>query len=270
MHGIDYVETGRGAAVLFIPGSYSTHAAWRPIQKLLSQPCRFIGTSLCGYGSTPETRTRDDDGIAHEVRVIEAAARRAGGPVHLVGHSFGGTVALAAALSGSVNVASLTLFEANPLALLRRSMAALYRGALETSHVFAAAVAAGDPDAPGLIIDFWGGDQTFAMMPESVRSYCRESAPANVLDWGTDFGFDPSTEAIAALDLPVLLVRGALANPAMVAMTDLLQQLLPRSRPKIVESAGHFLISTHAPECAALLEAFLRECTTLRQPAMQH
>jgi pimeloyl-ACP methyl ester carboxylesterase len=67
------ILAGHGPTVLFLPGSYSTPAAWR------------------------------------------AAG---GGPVHLVGHSFGGTVALAAALAGGFGIASLTLFEANPLAVL--------------------------------------------------------------------------------------------------------------------------------------------------------
>ncbi|UVK40922.1 alpha/beta hydrolase [Mesorhizobium sp. AR10] len=104
MSSIDYVETGSGPAVLFVPGSFSTHAAWRPIQKLLPAAYRMVGTSLCGYGATPETRTRNDFGMQHELRIIEHAARRIGGPVHLVGHSFGGTVALAAALANSINM----------------------------------------------------------------------------------------------------------------------------------------------------------------------
>ncbi|TIX11175.1 MAG: alpha/beta fold hydrolase, partial [Mesorhizobium sp.] len=95
----------------------------------------MIGPSLCGYGATAETRGRDDFGMRHELRIIEHAARRAGEPVHLVGHSFGGTVALAAALANSIDVASLSLFEANPLALLdRQSRRDLYDAVLELSR----------------------------------------------------------------------------------------------------------------------------------------
>lgn len=119
MRGIDYVETGSGPTILFVPGSYSTHAAWRPIQKLLAPAYRMVGTSLCGYGTTLETRTREDCGMQHEVRIVEEVTRRTGERVHLVGHSFGGTVALAAALCNSFDVASLAIFEANPLALIR-------------------------------------------------------------------------------------------------------------------------------------------------------
>ena len=57
--------------------------------------------------------------------------------MHLVGHSFGGTVALAAALANSIDVASLSLFEANPLALLNRQLLVLGRSSASpgSSHL---------------------------------------------------------------------------------------------------------------------------------------
>ena len=74
-HNIDYQETGEGSAVLFVPGSYSTPAAWGAMQKRLPQRYRFIGTSICGYGATDETRSLGGLGMEHQVRVIEAVAR---------------------------------------------------------------------------------------------------------------------------------------------------------------------------------------------------
>ena len=63
-------------------------------------------TSLLGYGGTAERRTAGDPSIAHEAAVVELVARKAGGPVHLIGHSFGGLVALAVALRGRVTLGS--------------------------------------------------------------------------------------------------------------------------------------------------------------------
>ncbi|WP_368801686.1 alpha/beta fold hydrolase [Neoaquamicrobium sediminum] len=88
--------------------------------------------------------------------------RRAGGHVHLVGHSFGGTVALAAGLGRAIDVASVSLFEANPLSVLRaHPNYALHQEAYALSRQFEAEVD-DDPFAAGLFIDFWGGDGTFA------------------------------------------------------------------------------------------------------------
>lgn len=256
---IDCIESGEGPAVLFIPGAYSTPAAWRQVQRGVAQGRRLVATSLCGYGGTGDSRTAKNFDVGHEVRVVEAVARHVDAPVHLVGHSFGGMVALAAALSGRIEVVSLALFEANPLALLQsHGDGAVYKETLRMSRDFEAAVAAGEPDAPGRIIDFWGGAGVYAAMPEAVRAYCQQTCAVNVLDWRTAFGFDVAPADLASLQIPVLLVRGALANPAMVQMTDVMAEHLPNVRPMVVEGAGHFLITTHAAQCAALLDSWLQ------------
>ena len=256
---IDYVESGEGPVVLFLPGSYSTTAAWRQVQRHLNPGYRLVATSLCGYGGTTDTRSRQDCGIEHEVQVVQELIRHIGQPVHLVGHSFGGTVALAAALSRTVDIASLSLFEANPIPLIREHGGGkLYGETLRMSQAFEAAVNAGEQDAPARVIDFWGGPGVFAAMPDAVKAYCRETAAVNVLDWRTVTS-DITANDCAALDIPVLLVRGGEANPAMVAITDTLRSCLPDVRHFAVDGAGHFLITSHAPRCAELLSAFLNE-----------
>jgi pimeloyl-ACP methyl ester carboxylesterase len=267
-HSIDYQESrpgsaggpGEGPAVLFVPGSYSTPAAWTGLRKRLPPNYRCIATSICGYGGTGETRGLDDFDMAHEVRVVEAVARHAGAPVHLVGHSFGGTIALAAALAGRVDVRSIATFEANPLALIReRGRADLYAETFEMSQAFERAHDAGERDAAGRIIDFWGGAGSFAAMPEPVRDYCRATTFANVLDWRTAFAFQASLADYSRLTVPAMIVRGGLANPAMVEISDGLAAGLPNARAESVEGASHFLITSHADACARLLTDFLAQ-----------
>ncbi len=95
---IDYAESGSGPTVVLVPGSCSTGAAWRPMMAQWGDRFRYVTTSLLGYGGTAERRTIDDPSIDHEIDALDAVIRRAGGPVHLVGHSYGGMVSLAAAL----------------------------------------------------------------------------------------------------------------------------------------------------------------------------
>ena len=255
---IEFWESGAGTPILFVPGSFSTAAAWRPLQNHLPGGFRFVGTSLCGYGGTAETRRFDDHDMDHEIAVIEAAARRIGEPIHLVGHSFGGTVALATALKGRLDVLSLATFEANPLNLMRESGAHdLYASVRRTSDAFEQAQRSGERNAAGRIIDFWGGEGSFGGLPEGVQDYCRLTAPTNVLDWHTAFGFQLTVEAVSRLEIPVLVARGAMANEAMVVISDTFSEALPNSETEIVEGASHFLISTHASECARLLCRFL-------------
>jgi len=97
---IDYDERGFGPTVVLVPGSCSTGAAWRPITEAWGERFRTVTTSLLGYGGTAERRTRDNTSISYEAAIVETVMRQAGGRVHLVGHSFGGLVALAVAIRG--------------------------------------------------------------------------------------------------------------------------------------------------------------------------
>src|SRR5262249_20695652 len=116
---IDYDESGTGPTIVLVPGSCSTGAAWRPVIAGWADRYRCVTTSLLGYGRTTERRRADDPCISHESAIVESVIRRAGGRAHLVGHSFGGLVALTVALRGKVPVASLTILEAPALELLR-------------------------------------------------------------------------------------------------------------------------------------------------------
>jgi pimeloyl-ACP methyl ester carboxylesterase len=63
---IDYDETGDGPTIIFVPGSCSTGAAWRPVIAALNGGFRCVTTSLLGYGGTAERRPARDASIAHE------------------------------------------------------------------------------------------------------------------------------------------------------------------------------------------------------------
>ena len=253
---IDLTVRGEGPTLLFISGSFSTGAAWRPLLAELPLAARTATLSLCGYGQTVETRSLGNHGIAHEVAVVRSALDQLATPVTLVGHSFGGTVALAAALQVPEQVAGLVLFEANPMDVLRL---AGQRRLLEEGRflaaAFEAAVSANVPDAPALVIDYWDGPGSFARLPAPVRDYCRERASTNVLDWRSDFGF--AADELASIRCPVVLGRGARANAAMVAMTEAMERLLPAARACVVDGAGHFPIATHPAACAKLIAEFM-------------
>lgn len=256
---IDYEEVGEGPAILFVPGSYATPSAWRGVQNALPKGYRFVSTSQCGYGKTAETRSLADCGIEHNAAVVRAAAKRAGTPVHLVGHSWGALTALAAVLEGGIDVLSLTCFEANPWwPLAWKGRDDLIDDMRRMAAGFEEAVDRGDADACGIILDYWGEPGSFASMPPKAQDYCRSVAHANVLDWRGHRHYELSAEDMRRLDVPTLFVRGSLANPAMVVITGALAEHAPQSRLEVVDGANHFLVGTHPAACAALLHDHIR------------
>ena len=202
---IDYDETGSGPAIVLVPGSCSTGAAWRGVMAEWGGAFRCVTTSLPGYGRTAERRPEDDPSIAHLAEAIEAVITHAGGPVHLVGHSFGGLVSVAVALRGKARLASLTVLEAPAIELLREhGEEAHYATFKQMSAVYFAAFAGGDSEAVTHMVDFYGGPGTFASWPERVRVYAIETTPVNIRDWATAFAF-PLAAALPAIRVPTLI-----------------------------------------------------------------
>ncbi len=260
MREIDFQESGTGTPILFVPGSFSTPVAWRPIQKHLPDHYCFISFSLCGYGSTEESRTWDDCGPEHHLTLLEAVARQIDEPFHLVGHSFGSAIALAGVIEGFVKPLSVATYETNILGvLLETGRPELHQLMQQMRLDFEQAYRDGEADAASRIIDYWGGAGAYAAMPEAVRDYCRTTTFANVLDWHGWADYLLPVSDYAKIDMPVMLVRGGKSNEAMVEITTKLPQFIPDSRVQVVNGAGHFLTTTHAEQCAELLANFLAE-----------
>jgi pimeloyl-ACP methyl ester carboxylesterase len=264
---IDYAETGEGPAMVLVPGSCSTGAAWRQVMAALGSRFRFVTTSLLGYGCTAERRTTSDPSILHEAEALEAVIRRAGGPVHLVGHSFGGLVSLAVALRGRVPLETLTIMEAPAIELLREAGEHDHYGAFrEMSEAYFAAFQGGEREAVSRMIDFYNGASTFASWPQRVRDYLVETTPANILDWASAYGFVPTSAALGSLRIPVLILCGATTHPAMQRANQLLSGYVTGSALVTIPGAAHFMISTHPADVAAALADHIGRSVDLLHP----
>jgi pimeloyl-ACP methyl ester carboxylesterase len=256
---IDYEESGTGPAVVLVPGSCSTGAAWRPAIAAWNGRFRCVTTSLLGYGGTAERRSAADPSIAHEAEVLESVIAKAGGGVHLVGHSFGGLVALAVALRKRVKLASLVICEAPAAEILRaRGEVEHYRAFRQMTQAYFASHADGNAEAIAAMIDFYGGAGTFAAFPPRVRDYAVETTPVNILDWASAYGFPLSAAALAAIDVPVLVVHGGASHPAVQRANALLAGCMNGAALATIDGAAHFMIATHADELARLISEHIR------------
>jgi len=254
---IDYAETGDGHAIVFVPGSCSTGAAWRPVIASLGPGFRCATTSLLGYGGTEERRPPVDPPIDIEADIVEAVLRRAGSqafPVHLVGHSFGGLVSLAVALRRQVPLASLTICEAPAMEILRATGDdAAYGDFRRMTDTYFARHRAGEADAIATMIDFYGGAGTFASWPAKVCDYANATTPVNILDWATAFGFALTPTMLAALRVPTLVIYGGDSHPAARRANALVAGSIPGAAAIPIPGATHFMIATHPAEVATAI-----------------
>jgi pimeloyl-ACP methyl ester carboxylesterase len=256
LHGrtVDYEESGTGPCLLFVPGSFSSTAAWRPIGEHLKGRFRIVATSLPGCGRTDEIRTTSGAPVVAEAEVVEAVVEHAGAPVHLVGHSWGGVVCAVVALRRRVALKSVTFLEANICDLLRQSGDnTLYDEVHRFSDAYIAAFQAGEADAARRVIDFWTGAGTFERLPQTVRDYAIRTTPANIRDWPSMYGMNRPLADYAAIKCPVLVIRGADSHPAARRIAEILASICPQARLADIPGASHLMIGTHPREVAALI-----------------
>src|SRR5262245_20539749 len=165
-------EAGTGPAVVCIHASASSSAQWRPLMDRLASRFRTLAVDLYGSGKSsrwPNGRTLS---LADEVGFLDPVLADAGDRFHLVGHSYGGAVALKAALAHPDRVQSVVVFEPVLFSLLfaedATQPAAREIAAVRDETV--AAVQTGRPDAAGArFVDYWMGADAWAGMPASRR-----------------------------------------------------------------------------------------------------
>jgi pimeloyl-ACP methyl ester carboxylesterase len=256
---IDYDESGDGPTIVLVPGSCSTGAAWRPVVAQWNNGFRCVTTSLLGYGGTAERRTTLNAGISLEAEMLESVIRRAAGPVHLVGHSFGGLTALAVALRKQVPLRSLTILEAPAPTMLRHTGELQhYRAFREMTDAYFAAFHAGESAAIERMIDFYGGAGTFAGWPQRVRDYAVETTPVNLLDWESAYGFALTPALLASVETPTLVLWGGASHSAIARANQLLGHYIPNAAVATIDGAAHFMIATHAKAVAGMIAEHVR------------
>lgn len=109
---LSFVDEGQGTPVVFVHGVLSDHRAWGKQRAAVSARHRFIALDQRYFGPTPWI----DDGARYALTThaddLGAFTTALGlGPVHLVGWSYGGAIALRTAVSAPHLVRSLFLCE---------------------------------------------------------------------------------------------------------------------------------------------------------------
>jgi pimeloyl-ACP methyl ester carboxylesterase len=252
---IAYTDAGRGETVLALHGSASSRRMWQPLVERLAARYRVVAPDLLGYGESTPWR----DGLqATDYDVVATFVRELDGPLHVVGHSYGGALALRAALAGGGRVASLTLIE--PAAFRILDQAADRAAWLEIEAVASRhqeLVVAGDLDACAAhFMGYWIGAATWAGMAPETRARLTATMPKIAAEFRLLFRdrdrYDPRRVRV-----PALLVRGTRTTLAANAVFDRLAATLPSVDLLEVSGAGHMLTVTHAERVNAAIEAHL-------------
>lgn len=203
-------------------------------------------------------------GLTTRISTVMAEMIGGGHPIDLIGHSFGGTVALRIALERPDLVRSLTLIEPVIFAAARAAGDPAYAPFRAAHLEFAALVQQGRrEDAAALFHSHWGTGDAFADLPEAQRRYIAERIHFIVaqnpvlLD---DAAGLLSYMRLESVGVPVLLVEGGDSPPIIAAVQSELARRLPQATRLVVPGAGHMVPITHAAQLAPVVQAHLDAC----------
>ena len=244
----------RGAPALLVPGFTGSKEDFIAVLA----PIAAAGHPVTALDQRGQFETPGgEDPTSYDVKELAedllSVAARLGPPVHLVGHSFGGLVARAAALADPAAVRSLTLLDSGPAAIPHPSSSnlALMVQALPTTdletiwQVKREMERASRPAPPPDIEDFLH-TRFLANHPVGLRRLAEQ-----LLDEAD------RTDEVAALDIPVLVAFGVDDDAWPPAVQ---RQMAVRLRARVVElaGAGHSPAAERPAETAEALVSFWR------------
>lgn len=258
VNGIElaYEVVGSGEAMLLIHGAHIADA----LEPLVTEPAlegfqhvryhrRGLGGStrpaVAGPTSVPE-QAQDAVGLLDHVGVDRA---------HMVGHSFGGMIALELAVQHPARVASLVLLE--PAFFATPAGAAFARAVAPLTERYEAGDAGGAVHGFLALVGDRGWRETIEQtVPGGIAQAVKDAATFFETELtGPTWTFGPAQAA--AISCPVLSVLGSRSSPLFVEGRRLLHALFPACQDADIAGATHLLQMQAPGPVAAAIAAFL-------------
>jgi pimeloyl-ACP methyl ester carboxylesterase len=221
---------------------------------------RVRAVNLYGYGKTPPWPQETPQSLDDQARVVEAALPADADRIHLVGHSFGGSVAMKVAARQQHRVANLVLLEANPFFLLAQAGCIdAFAEAVELRDSIKHFGALGDwMAAAERFADYWTGDGTWRDMSLERRTAFAEALKPNFHEWDAVLNETTSLEDWTNQLPPATLL---VCDPGTVRPIRELNALFRSCRPDLayeeVPGAGHMAPLTRPDLINPLVASFL-------------
>jgi pimeloyl-ACP methyl ester carboxylesterase len=232
-------------------------AQWRRLREALGTEFELIAPEHYGCDSvgawTGEHAFTLADEAARTISFIDGTDRK----LHLVGHSYGGGVALHVAHERPERIASLTLYEPSGFHLLKQlgdEGAAALAEIMAIAGKTKEAVVSGDNRAAAVaFVDYWSGHGAWEGLRPMLQNALVRWAPKAPLDFAALIEEPVPASAYIRLRFPTLIIRGEHAPRPTRLIADALTSLLPFARPAVVAGAGHMGPLTHSAEVNALI-----------------
>ncbi|MDQ2095067.1 alpha/beta hydrolase [Rhodobacteraceae bacterium 10Alg 79] len=245
--------------MLLIHCSLAHSGAWKGLATILGSELEMRAFDMPGHGRSddlPEGVDMQALCVAQAVDVIGAD-----GPMDIIGHSFGATVALRLAIEHPDLVRSLVMIESVffAAALADNPELTLHHGALMAGYNLA--VKRGDMmEAAREFLREWGDGTPWDLLPEQQRAFLASKIHLIEANNQTVLEDRPGVlerQLIETVTAPGLLIRGEDSSPFVAPIHAAIQRRMADCESISIEGAAHMAPITHPKETAAAIRSFL-------------
>lgn len=232
--------------------SASSKGQWKGLMSMLERQMRCVAPDLVGYGAGDPFSTRKRFHLRQEVhnvlRQVEEQTGKSNGPLHLVGHSYGGATALQIAVMYPERVASVTLYEPAQFLMLfanglrsteAREVLAVWKFAKDQIGT-----TIGRFLAARRFIEYWSGEGAWQHIPLKRRCRFARLMPKVVAEFEAILSAGVSAEVFAGLNVPVRIICGTATRATARKVCRELARSLPNVELVEVEGATHMAPTT--------------------------
>lgn len=256
--------------VVLLHSSGSSSRQWDALADALRATHDVHAIDLHGHGSGPAWTAKRPLSI-HDDAALALPVLEAAGGGHVIGHSYGGAVAVHLAARHPCWVRSLAVYEPVLLNLLA-DHAPGHPGLAELAAVadrMRRQLHDGDLEAASRdFVDYWSGAGTWQRLGPARQRGVAQRAGVIAAHFATLRDEPLPAAAAARLAMPTLVLHGTETTPAARALAQLLRRWLPQAEHRGLAGLGHMGPLTDAASVNAELLRFLGVAAPWRdQPA---
>ncbi len=259
MSAPEAIRAGQGPPVLLIHSSVAGARQWRALIAALQDRYQLIAPNLFGYGATPPWTGPAAQTLADQAQLL-APLLPAETPCTLIGHSFGGSVAMKLAELYPTRIRRLILIEPNPFHLLAQAGRDAVLDPIRTLRN--ACKAAGDsgdwPAAARIFADYWTGPGSWDAMPPDRQAKFAEALEPNFHEWDAVMSeATPLATWAKALPRATTVISAEDTTDAILEIEALLRAACPHWRFETLPRGGHMAALTQPEMMLPLIESAL-------------
>jgi pimeloyl-ACP methyl ester carboxylesterase len=258
---IHYLDTGRGVPVVLVHSGGLSSRQWFRWTPRLETTHRVVALDLLGAGASDPVPPAAPFHFSQDVAALDAVLDALATPYHLVGHSYGGLIALTSARLRPARVLSLSLFEPVAFGVLYSTGDAAGVHNLESydhDGTFLDDAAGGSEPWMERFVDWWQGAGAWQGLPAPSRAAFLKVG-RKVFQEVRSLTADRTPHgAYAALAAPTLLMTAKRSPLAAQRVCAVLARTLPRAELATYDDAGHMAPITHAQTICERVAAHVR------------